>query len=141
MKISKKIKSEKGITGINIAVSIVILFIFVTLIAIMLYNITSSTKEIELQSKAMVYAVEEIEYLKTEGFNNLPEENTDEEEILDEEGKGTSFYKKILIEDYADKDEENLVPGIVKKVTVQIKYIFKGQEKSEELSTVLTKEN
>ena len=41
-----KLRSEKGFTGIEIAVSVVIIFIFVSIIAILNYRISSTAKEI-----------------------------------------------------------------------------------------------
>ena len=53
-------KSEKGYIGVDIAISIVVLFIFVSLIASLSYRVNSSSQEIELKSKASELAVSEI---------------------------------------------------------------------------------
>ena len=39
-----KIKSEKGIVGADIAIAVVVIFIFVSLISILIYNINSLSK-------------------------------------------------------------------------------------------------
>ena len=49
------------------------------------------------------------------------------------------FYKTIKVEDYADIDAEK-TRGLVKRVTVQIQYMFKAKEQKIELNTILTKE-
>jgi len=132
-----KIKSQKGYTGIDIAISVVVLFIFVSIIATLSYNFNSSAKQIELEAKATQIAVNEIEKMKNIDFEEIKDisgKYADMEEIEIEEG----FYKNIIIQDYADI-ENNKIPGLVKKVTVQIKYMFKTKEQVVELSTVLSK--
>jgi len=37
----KKIRSQKGYTGIDIAISVIVIFIFVSLIAMLIYNFNS----------------------------------------------------------------------------------------------------
>ena len=143
-------KSEKGYTGIDIAISVVVLFIFVSLIAMLSYNMNSASKEIELKSEAASLAIEAIEEMKNIHFAEIKdrsEENgtsqyfpTDTTKELEEiEGK-QGFYKRIVIEDYADKHPDKN-EGLVKKITVQIQYMFKGKEQKVELSTIVSKES
>lgn len=138
-------KSEKGFTGVDIAIAVIVLFIFVSLIAILFYNYSSSSKELELKSKATYMAIDKLEEMKNLNFDEIAgfrknEENNGEylasQEIEGEEG----FYRRVLMEDYADI-EANKVPGLVKKVTVEVTYMYKGKEQKVELSTVLSKES
>ena len=140
-----KFKSEKGFTGVDIAIAVIVLFMFVSLIAVLSYNFSSSSKELELKSKATYIAIDEIEKMKNLKFDEIAgyrknEENKGEylpsEEIADEEG----FYRRVLMEDYADIDTTK-IPGLVKKVTVEVTYMYKGKEEKVELSTVLSKES
>ena len=57
------------------------------------------------------------------------------EEIDSNEG----FFRKIIIQDYHDIDSSRTA-GIVKKITVQISYKFKNQNKTVELSSIKAKE-
>lgn len=134
-------KSEKGYTGVDIAIAIVVLFTLVSVIAMLAYNFNSSTKEIELKAKATELAVTEIEKMKNISFSEVENlrnqaEYIAQEEIPDNEG----FFRSVVVEDYADSNPDKIA-GLVKKVTVQIKYKFKAQEQVVELSTVLAKEN
>lgn len=137
------IKNQKGYTGIDIAISVVVLFIFVSIIAMLSYSINSSAKEIDLKSEATAIAVEEIEKLKNKNFTKISEmESSNNEEQLPVEGDNKEgFYKTIIIKDYNDLTEEKKVPGLVKQATVKISYQFKGKEQSVELSTIFSKEN
>lgn len=140
-----KLKSENGYSGIDIAISVIVLFIFVSLIAVLSYNFNSASKELELKSKATYIAIDEIEKMKNLNFDDIAgfrknEENNGEylaiQEVENEEG----FFKKVIMEDYADITS-NKVPGLVKKVTVEVTYNFKGKEQKVQLATVLAKEN
>ncbi len=134
-------KSEKGFTGIDIAISVVVLFIFVSIIAFLSYGFNSSAKEIELKSEATSLAVQEIEALKNSlTFEQIADRRQSDEENNKTEEIKTGFYKTVIIQDYADIYPEKVV-GLVKKVTVKIQYMSKGKEQSVELSTIFSKEN
>lgn len=134
-----KLKSEKGFTGIDIAISIVVLFIFVSLIASLIYNYNVSSKEATRKSTALELAINEIESIKTkkiDDINNVTNEATAQE----------GFYKTIIVEDYNEIAQnigilETKEKNIVKKVTVKISYMSNGKEEKVELSTIVTKES
>lgn len=63
-----KIRSEKGFTGIDIAVSVVIMFIFISVVAMLVYQVNSTSKQIELKGNAIYFAINEIEDVKINGF-------------------------------------------------------------------------
>lgn len=139
-----KLRSEKGFTGIDIAVSVVIIFIFVSVIALLNYRISSTAKEIELKSDATYLAINEIESVKSDNFlkyNNRSVKNGNSVIVTNEEIK-EGYYKTISVIDYTDlPGNENKIENIVKKVTVKVSYMFKAKEQTVELSTVVTKEN
>lgn len=139
-----KIKSEKGITNIDITVSIILITLFVAIIATLMYNINANSGSVERRSIATNYAINEIESLKAQNFDDLEEtgETNEFEDIL-ENGKTTGYAKKITIIDYANleenKDDDTIVPGLVKKVTVEISYKDGNTTQTVDLSTVITK--
>jgi hypothetical protein len=132
-------KSEKGFTGIQAAITIVILFIFISIISILSYYYNSTAKEIELKSKATTIAINEIEGLKNKTVEDLEKQKEEieceEEEIEGQEG----FYKTIIIQDYHDIDSSK-IEGIIVKVTVQIEYMFNAKKQTVELNTIISKE-
>ena len=128
-----KFKSEKGFTGIEIAVAVIVLFIGISIIAVLSYNYNSSQKEVELKSEATYLAIDEIERIKNVKFEQLVNEQVESEEIKE------GFYKNVLIQDYHDIDKSK-AQGLVKKVTVQIQYMFKAKKQTVELSTIMAKE-
>ena len=129
-------KSEKGYTGVDIAISIVVLFIFVSLIASLSYRVNSSSQEIELKSKASELAVSEIETIKNKTWEDITTEDPAYREMTEiEEG----YARTILVQDYNDIDDTK-TPDIVKRIIVQIQYNDKGKTQTVELSTLIAKE-
>lgn len=140
-----KLRSEKGFTGIDISISVVIIFIFVSIIAALIAQVNSKSKEISLKNDATYIAINEIEKVKSNGLeeyvgkseadgNNVICEN---EEIENEEG----FYRTITVLDYADVEKDEAIEkDIVKKVTVKISYMYRNEEQKVELSTIVSKE-
>lgn len=129
-------KNEKGYTGIDIAISVVVLFIFVSLIAFLSYGFNSSAKEIELKSQALSLAIDEIETIKS----TITMENINTLDTETQEMRTQGFYRTITVEDYADI-EPTKTRGLVKKVTVKIQYRFQTKQQTVELSTIVTKES
>lgn len=136
-------KNQKGYTGVDIAISVVVITIFIALIGTLVFNFNSNSNEIEYRSKALDYAINEIERIKTLDIDNV--ESVEDTEIK-EDSKGTGYYEKIEVVDAKDiMSDSDLggragVSGLVKKVTVTVSYQFRNQTKSVELSTIISKE-
>ena len=127
-------KSEKGYTGVDIAISIVVITMFISIIALLISRFNGSSTELDLKSQASDIAIQEIEKVKEAGIDNVQAEPV-ESEISEKPG----FYKKVEIVDYADNKADK-IEGLVKKATVTISYIYRNQEQKVELSTILAKE-
>lgn len=129
------IKNEKGITNIDITITVIIITLFIGIIAVLLSNVNSNSKSIERRSEATNYAINAIETIKTQKFEELKDGET-EEDVKE----NSSYHKKVIITDYAKlQGNENAVEGLVKKVTVQISYKDGKHTETVELSTVITK--
>lgn len=148
-------KNQKGYTGVDIAISVVVITIFIALIGTLVFNFNSGSDEMEYKSKALDYAINEIERLKALDINDqeiidfetaTSKGTAAENEILDENNKGTGYYEKIEVVDAKDiMSDSDLggragVSGLVKKVTVTVSYQFRNQTKSVELSTIVAKD-
>ena len=64
------IKEEKGLAGIDIAISVIVLTIFIAMITNLIANINLNSKDIERKTIATSYAVQEIEKIKSLGYIN-----------------------------------------------------------------------
>lgn len=148
-------KNQKGYTGVDIAISVVVITIFIALIGTLVFNFNSGSDEMKYKSKALDYAINEIERIKTLDINDQDIINSEiatsngtavENEIIDENDKGTGYYEKIDVVDAKDiMSDSDLngregIEGLVKKVTVTVSYKFRNQTKSVELSTIISKD-
>ena len=148
-------KNQKGYTGVDIAISVVVITIFIALIGTLVFNFNSGSDEMKYKSKALDYAINEIERIKTLDINDQDIINSEiatsngtavENEIIDENDKGTGYYEKIDVVDAkdimsdSDLNGRERIEGLVKKVTVTVSYKFRNQTKSVELSTIISKD-
>lgn len=140
-------KSERGITTIDITVAIILITLFVAIIVILMYQINANSASTKRNSEATSYAIAEIEKLKAQDFDTLvdTDETTNQfENITDETtNQATGYSKRITITDYANLpeniDDETIVSGLVKQVTVEIAYQDGDTMQTVDLSTVITK--
>ena len=92
-------------------------------------------KKCEIKIKP--YQINEIEKIKAASFDTIDK--------LAVEGniENTGYYKKVTITDYADLEEnqndDTIISGLVKKVTVEISYKHGNNTETVDLSTVITK--
>ncbi len=140
------IRSQKGFTGIDIAISVIVITIFASLIAVLIYRLNSSISELEKKSEAIYIAIDEIEKIKAKGFEVYEEmdKNTTKDDtgkdLKNQETDKEGYSKTISILDYTDiAGNETKQKNKVKEITVTIKYIFQGEEQALELSTILAK--
>lgn len=131
-------KNEKGITTIDITVSIILITLFVALIAVLIYNVNKNSDSMERRAEATNYVINAIAEIKTTNFDNL---QNSEQNIGD-----TGYYEKITVIDYVDlkKEEQNeqdntIMSGLVKKVTVEVSYKDGNTTQTVDLSTIRTK--
>ena len=144
-----KLKSEKGITNIDVILSIILISIFITIITVISGNLQKNNDLLERETEALYYAVDTIEDIKGQSFDILPKKGSNKIQgvltlqdgyILDKNGKTTPYYRTITIQDYTDLPEGNGKQAeILKKITVEIAYKERNQEKKITLSTIKTK--
>lgn len=144
-----KLKSEKGITNIDVILSIIVISIFITIITVISGNLQKNNDLLERETEALYYAVDTIEDIKGQSFDILPKKGSNKIQgvltlqdgyILDKNGKTTPYYRTITVQDYTDLPEGNGKQAeILKKITVEIAYKERNQEKKITLSTIKTK--
>lgn len=142
------IKEEKGITGIDIAISIILITIFISLIGNLIVNININSKNTQRKSIATSYAVQEIEKLKSLGYIEdyedkgiLKKDVIREEEIYEKSGDFTGYHKTIFIEDYVLlNNDDTKVNNLVKKITVEISYKLGNKVQNVDISIFVAKE-
>lgn len=122
MSMKKKFLNNKGVTGIDITISIVILSLFAGLIISLMSSIYKNSIEIQKGANAMAYATIVLEKVDEKAFNEIDENfvNTliNNKEIAIDSNYTINFSTEIL--------EENLL----KKAIVKVSYDINGEQKS-----------
>lgn len=110
------LKSNKGFTGTDIILSVIIVIIFTSIIVSLMYNVKMENYKIKIDSITNIYLVETLENIGISSYDDVVSGNLElfPAEISD------SFGKQIdVIEVYADDDTKQ---NIIKKVKVTISY-------------------
>lgn len=150
-----KIKNNKGLTGVDVTIAVIILTIFVSLIANMFYNVSQIGNAVNRKSEATYVAVQIIEAMKHVNYDDLPTGLTEDttainleklNELLTDENKivlKNGYSVDIKVENYKKIKGETVgeeLEDILKRVTVTVKYNEKAKEQTVELTTVVVKE-
>lgn len=147
------LRSNKGFTGVDITVAIIIISIFAGVIAILFYNYNITSQEIERKSKATEYAVAVIEKIKNTSFEssnvyvsdekNLKEYNNylslDAFKINELNDAEDGYNVKVTITDYSNL-KTGATSNILKKVDVVVGYKVGNQDESVPITTYISPE-
>ena len=161
-------KSEKGFTGVDITVALIVVLLFMSLIAVVFFEIEKSSKDIERESEATYLATNIIELFRSKKYDDVQLTGNDEEgnprAILITEYKDGN--NQLIIPVYTENDTnpssssvliktgytvyvtvKNHVPigrtnpsDLVKIVTIDVQYKLAGSVKNVELSTSIVRE-
>ena len=131
-----KLKEDKGISIVDVIVSMLILCMFVGLISNLFYQIAYYNAFIRMNALAVNYAVtiaEDTDKMKYEEV----------EETLNETLKATynlpeTFNATIQVKKYSDEDTTK--KDIIKIVTIKVEYTFMKENKSYEIKKLKIKE-
>ena len=134
------VKEEKGLTGVDIAISIVVMTIFIAMIANLIANITLNTQDIKRKSTATSYAVQEIEKIKAQGYiDDYNSKGIDSEDVYSN-SEFSGYHKKVTIKDYVlVTNNKNKKQDIVKEITVEISYKLGGKDKKVTITTYVAR--
>lgn len=134
-KINKKILENKGITGIDLSISIIVFTIFSGLIISLMTNIYANSIEIQKSANAMAYATIVLEKLDEKAYEEI--DNTfvtnliNTKEVKIDDGYTVNFRTSYPREDLKD---------LVKQATVEVSYNVNGKSKSLVINKLKIKE-
>lgn len=139
-------RSEKGFTGIDIAISVIIITIFISMMANLISNIILNSKKMERTEIATAYAVQEIEKIKAQGYRDnynekgiYSEEILNEEDIMDNSNTFTGYSKKTTIKDYVFiKSDTTKQKNKLKEITVEVSFKLGKDIQKVNISTYVT---
>lgn len=147
------VKSQKGFTGIDITIAVIVITLFVSIISVVFYNITVSSKTVERKTEATYIAQDVIEKIKALNYDEVVEtEGTDAIDInsykkdnvliIDNKEYDTAYTIQIKIKKYVpdtntqENDESN---DLVKIVNVNVLYKIGKEVENVELTTTIVR--
>ena len=122
-----KLRSNKGVTGVDLSIALIIIVLFVGLVSTLSYNYVKTSRSVNRKAIATDIAIRKIEELKQTPYDDILEIAPDAPEGIqyaDKEGtilsSGTGPYQIITeIRKYSNTDIENL-QDVMKIVTVRV---------------------
>ena len=136
------LKNNKGYTGVDISIAIIIIMIFIPTLMAISYSIQKTSNDVKRKADAITIATEILETSKTIAYENL--DNMEEESYISlletKYSKEVSYDINIEVENYypeevSEEDREDLV----KKIKVIVTYPIGNKTKSIDISTLRSK--
>ena len=115
-----RLKNNKGITGIDLTISIIVLTIFAGLIVGLMVNNYNVAIEIQKGANAMSYATMILEKVDEKAYEKVT--NNFVQELGDEISINSDYTVNLEVNQADDKD-------YVKRVTVKVTYTVNNEEK------------
>ena len=147
-------RNNKGITGIDISIALIIMVLFVSLVSSLVYNHVVTSRGINRKATATNVAVNKIEELKLLPYTDLADKEgvttqyaTQDGQLINSEGT-TGPYKVITeIAKYKNSifstdvpDRDNL-QDVIEIVNVKVEYTVGNKNEKVEITTAITKED
>ena len=155
----KILNNEKGITGMDIGIAIIVIVLFVSIITTLFYQIYSITTQTKRNAEATSYITNTIENILNIDYDSVViDSNADnkikavlekvgakQEDIKINEknmqGKIGGYNITVSIESYKDDiKQDTSLEDVIKKIIVKAEYSVNKENKSLEISTVKLKE-
>ena len=127
-------KSNKGFTGIDIVLSIIIVITFTSIIVSLMYSVKMENYRIKAMAISNIYLVETLENIGIANYDEIKSDNTD----LFPQEMSTEFEKKIEVTSISDEDTSK--EDIIKKVKVTIAYKIGNKNFEETAARLKAKE-
>ena len=127
-----KLRSNKGITGIDLAIAIIALATFTGLIITLMSNIHRNSIDIQKNANAMAYATIVLEKVDEKAFEEI---NADFVNTLKDSGE-VEISSDYIINFSTEVLEENLI----KKVGVKVSYDINGEQRTITINKLKIKE-
>lgn len=147
-----KLKDEKGFSGIDITVAVIIIMLFMSLVGTVFYNITISSKALERKTEATYIAVDVIEKIKALDYDGIIVGEYNDDGINYTVSNLTGILKNnnqynptegyslsVKIENYNPDNESDY--DLVKIINVKVEYKVGKNIENVELNTTVTRES
>lgn len=147
------VKSQKGFTGIDITIAIIVITLFVSIISVVFYNITISSKKIERKTEATYIAQDVIEKIKALNYDDvietvgtepveISEYKKSDTLIIDNKEYDSAYTIEIKVKKYvpnSNGQENNDSNDLVKIMNVNVLYKIGKEVENVELTTTIVR--
>lgn len=116
------IHSEKGFTGVDLTIAILILVLFVSIITTIFYNIYISSTSIKRSTIANGYAMDILEAIDKENYEAIYTNSPAIQNIIQKEKIARGYTVTVAVEKYNETTGNTDKEDLVKTVTVTVEY-------------------
>ena len=138
------LKRNKGITGADAVLGVALAILFSGIIATLSYNIYVTSSSLKRSSKALEYITSTFEYVATQYYDNVTEDNIKEyinnldEKISTNEGK--PYKAQVSVTKYNQIEGNTDKLDLVKEITMSVTYKLGDKDQTIEIKTAKSRE-
>lgn len=139
------LKSNKGITGADAVLGVALAILFSGIIAILSYNIYVTSSSLKRSSKALEYITSTFEYVATQYYDNVTEDNIKNYISTKLDGKisineGTPYKAQVSVTKYNQIEGNTDKLDLVKEITMSVTYKLGDKDQTIEIKTAKSRE-
>ena len=139
------LKSNKGITGADAVLGVALAILFSGIIATLSYNIYVTSSSLKRSSKALEYITSTFEYVATQYYDNVTEDNIKNYISTKLDGKisineGTPYKAQVSVTNYNQMEGNTDKLDLVKEITMSVTYKLGDKDQTIEIKTEKSRE-
>lgn len=139
------LKSNKGITGADAVLGVALAILFSGIIATLSYNIYVTSSSLKRSSKALEYITSTFEYVATQYYDNVTEDNIKNyiSTKLDRKisiNEGTPYKAQVSVTKYNQIEGNTDKLDLVKEITMSVTYKLGDKDQTIEIKTAKSRE-
>ena len=139
------LKSNKGITGADAVLGVALAILFSGIIATLSYNIYVTSSSLKRSSKALEYITSTFEYVATQYYDNVTEDNIKNYISTKLDGKisineGTPYKAQVSVTKYNQIEGNTDKLDLVKEITMSVTYKLGDKDQTIEIKTAKSRE-
>ena len=139
------LKSNKGRTGADAVLGVALAILFSGIIATLSYNIYVTSSSLKRSSKALEYITSTFEYVATQYYDNVTEDNIKNYISTKLDGKisineGTPYKAQVSVTNYNQMEGNTDKLDLVKEITMSVTYKLGDKDQTIEIKTAKSRE-
>lgn len=139
------LKSNKGITGADAVLGVALAILFSGIIATLSYNIYVTSSSLKRSSKALEYITSTFEYVATQYYDNVTEDNIKNYISTKLDGKisineGTPYKAQVSVTNYNQMEGNTDKLDLVKEITMSVTYKLGDKDQTIKIKTAKSRE-